>query len=390
MKTLLGLILATVLADPATVTVDVTTIGGPARTGELISADATAWTIKVEDSEIAIPASEILDVSLRQDAAPAAAASVVQLRLTDGSRLGAAQVGIADRKATLTLAAQRSIEAPADSVLSIRFGLSPSAVDEQWNALHARERRQDMLVVQKGETLDFVEGTIGNVTDAAIVLLLDGEQIEVPREKAFGVIYYRKPDNAADPVGFVELVGGDRLAVAAIRVEDTAATVDLTAGAEIRLPLSSVARFDLSTGKLTWLSSLDPRDVQHEFRFIDPAPTMANDRDVWGEPLKIGKQSFARGVAIRSKTELRYRLNGDFSRLQAWVGIQQGYQGDVRLQLSLDGEKVFDQIVEPGSGVVPVDLDVSDRFNLDVLVDYGSLQSDIGDHLILGNARLLR
>ena len=389
MKTLLGLLLATALANPA-VTVDVTTIGGPARTGELSSANATSWTIKVDGSDVSIPTSEILDVALRHDAPPPATASAVQLRLTDGSRLGAQQIGIADRKATLALAPQRSIEVPADSVLSIRFGASPSAVDEQWDALHSRERRQDLLVVQKGEALDFVEGTIGNVTDAAIVLLLDGEQIEVPREKAFGVIYYRKADSASEPTGFVELVGGDRLAVRAISVKSDAATVGLTAGAEVRLPLDSISRFDLSTGKLTWLSSLDPRDVKHEFRFIDPAPTMANDRDVWGEPLKIGKQSFARGVAIRSKTELRYRLNGDFSRLQTWVGIQQGYRGDVRLQLSLDGEKVFDQIVEPNSAVVPIDLDVSDRFNLDVLVDYGSLQSDIGDHLILGNARLLR
>ncbi len=389
MKTLLGLLLATALANPA-VTVDVTTIGGPAGTGELTSANATTWTIKVDGSDVSIPTSEILDVALRHDAAPPATASAVQLRLTDGSRLGAQQVGIADRKATLALTPQRSIEVPADSVLSIRFGASPSAVDEQWNTLHSRERRQDMLVVQKGEALDFVEGTIGNVTDAVIVLLLDGEQIEVPREKAFGAIYYRKADSVSEPTGFVELIGGDRLAVRAINLKDDAATVELTAGAEVRLPLDSISRFDLSTGKLTWLSSLDPRDVKHEFRFIDPAPTLANDRDIWGEPLKIGKQSFARGVAIRSKTELRYRLNGDFSRLQTWVGIQQGYRGDVRLQLSLDGEKVFDQIVEPNSDVVPIDLDVSDRFNLDVLVDYGSLQSDIGDHLILGNARLLR
>ena len=389
MNTLLGLLLATALADPA-VAVEVTTISGPSKSGILISADAGTWTINSDGDDVRIAASEILDVALRHDAAPPATASAIQLRLTDGSRLGAQQIGIADRKATLALTAKRSIEVPADSVLSIRLGVSPSAVDEQWNDLHSRERRQDMLVVLKGEALDFVEGTIGNVTDAAVVLLLDGEQIEVPREKAFGVIYYRKADNASEPTGFVELVGGDRLAVRAISVKDDAATVELTVGAEVQLPLDSISRFDLSTGKLTWLSSLDPRDVKHEFRFIDPAPTMANDRDVWGEPLKIGKQSFARGVAIRSKTELRYRLNGDFSRLQTWVGIQQGYRGDVRLQLSLDGEKVFDQIVEPNSAVVPIDLDVSNRFNLDVLVDYGSLQSDIGDHLILGNARLLR
>jgi hypothetical protein len=247
-----------------------------------------------------------------------------------------------------------------------------------------------MLVVQKGETLDFVEGTIGDVTESAIVLLLDGEKIEVPREKAFGVIYFRNVEEAARPTGFVELLGGDRLAIRSVEIKDSFASVVLTADVAVGIPLSSIIRFDLSTNKLTWLSSLDPRDVKHEFRFIDPAPTMANDRDVWGEPLKVGKQSFARGVAIRSKTELRYRLNGDFSRLQAWAGIQHGYLGDVRLQLSLDGEKVFDQIVEPKSDVVLIDLDVANRFNLDVLVDYGSLQSDIGDHLILGNARLLK
>ncbi len=148
MKTLLGLLLATALANPA-VTVDVTTIGGPARTGELSSANATSWTIKVDGSDVSIPTSEILDVALRHDAPPPATASAVQLRLTDGSRLGAQQIGIADRKATLALAPQRSIEVPADSVTQYSVEASPSAVDRTVDALHSRGAVRDILVVQK-------------------------------------------------------------------------------------------------------------------------------------------------------------------------------------------------------------------------------------------------
>ncbi len=385
MNVLLGGLLATLLANAAP-TVEVTTITGPARQGTLTSADASNWVVNVDGQDVTIPTSEILDVHLKHETPVPATAQPVQVRLIDGSSLGASQIGIADRTTTLS----QRIKLPAASVLSVRFAASPSTVDDKWDELHDRERREDMLVVQKGETLDFVEGTIGDVTDDTLVLLLDGEKIEVPREKAFGVIFYRNAEESARPSGFVELAGGDRLGIRSVEVKGDTATAVLTAGAEVELPLTSISGFDLSTDKLTWLSTLEPRDVKHESRFIDPAPTMANDRDVWGEPLKIGKQSFVRGVAIRSKTTLRYRLNGDFTRLQAQIGIQKGYRGDVRLELSLDGEKVFDQIVKPNEDPKPLDLDVTDRFNLDVLVDYGSLQSDIGDHLILGGARLLR
>ncbi|MBI1309913.1 hypothetical protein GC176_01295 [bacterium] len=389
MSAFLGVLFAALLADAGAI-VEVTTISGPAQKGTLISGDATVWTVNVDGNEIRIPAREILDVRLQHDAPPAVTTPAVRVRLIDGSRLGASQVGIADRKTTLTLSGDREIAFPDTSVLSVRLAASPSTVDTKWEELHTRERRQDMLVVQKGETLDFVEGTVGNITNTTIVLLLDGEKVEVPRERAFGVIYYRNAEEVARPSGFLELSGGDRLAIRSLEVKGDSVNAVLTAGADVTLPLAAIERFDLSSDKLTWLSSLDPRDVKHEFRYIDPAPVMANDRDVWGEPLKIGRQAFARGVAIRSKTELRYRLNGDFSRLQAWAGIQQGYRGDVRLQLSLDGEIVFDQIVKPNDEPKSIDLEIRDRFNLDVLVDYGSLQSDIGDHLILGNARLLK
>ncbi|MHC4875700.1 MAG: NPCBM/NEW2 domain-containing protein [Planctomycetota bacterium] len=385
MNVLLGGLLAALLANAAP-TVEVTTITGPARQGTLTSADASHWVVSVEGQDVTISTSEILEVQLKHEMPLPVTARPVEVRLGDGSRLGASQIRIADRTTTLS----QKIKLPAASVLSIRFATSPSTVDSKWNELHDRERRQDMLVVQKGETLDFVEGTIGDVSNETLVLLLDGEKIEVPREKAFGVIFYRSTEESGRPSGFVELTGGDRLGIRSVAINGDTATAVLTAGAKVELPLTSIARFDLSTDKLTWLSTLEPRDVKHESRFIDPAPTMANDRDVWGEPLRIGKQSFARGVAIRSKTALRYRLNGDFTRLQALIGIQKGYRGDVRLELSLDGEQVFDQIVKPDEEPRPLDLDVSDRFNLDVLVDYGTLQSDIGDHLILGNARLLR
>lgn len=389
MNAAFGLLLATLLTGDS-VTAEVTTISGPARTGRLVSGDASMWTILVDESTVRIPSSEVLDIRLRHDTPAAPQARDIQVRLIDGSQISVSQIQSANRVTTLSLGSEQSLSVPADSVLSVRLSAGSPEVDQQWNDLHRREHRQDMLVVQKGETLDFVEGTIGNMSESNLILLLDGEQIEVPRDRAFGVIFFRGSGDAAPATGFLELVTGDRLAVRSLDVRDGQVTATLAAGAETTISLAEIAGFDLSTGKLTWLSSLEPRDVRHAFRFIDPAPTLATDRDIWGEPLKVGRQSFARGVAIRSRTQLRYRLNGDFSRFQAWVGIQHGYRGDVRLQLSLDGKPAFEQIIEPDQEPVPVDLDVTDRFNLEILVDYGKLESDIGDHLILGNARLLR
>ena len=371
--------------------VEVSTISGTTHTGTLQAIDAQNWTLVVDDKPTLLPAATVLEARLAGDPLKLVTKPPHEVTLLDGTRLSAAQVAIKGDSVTVTSPTAGELGLPRKSLSSIRLAESPSTVDDAWLALQKRERRQDMLIVQKGETLDFVEGVIGNITAEAVTLLLDGEGVDVPREKVFGIVFYNRDGASAKAEGMVELTNGDRLTVTGLKAAAESLTLTLTSGSDVSIPVSAVRTIDYSFGKLTWLSSLEPRDLKREFRFIEPAEALRNDRDLSGKPLRLGDRVFSRGVSVRSKSQLRYRLNGDYTRFQCWAGIQQGFSGDVRLTISVDGTKAFDELIKPTDEAPRrIDLETSGRFNLEILVDYGSAESDIGDHLTLGDARLLR
>ena len=73
------------------------------------------------------------------------------------------------------------------------------------------------------------------------------------------------------------------------------------------------------------------------------------------------------------------------------MGIQHGYAGDVHVQISADGQHLLTQDVSPqDEAPFKIDLNISGKFTLEILVDYGKVESDIGDHLVLAEARLLK
>ena len=135
---------------------------------------------------------------------------------------------------------------------------------------------------------------------------------------------------------------------------------------------------------------MKPRDLKHEYQIINIQPELKVNRSLYGEPLKIGSRSFDRGICVRSKTNVRYRLNGDFNRFQTWIGIQDTYKGDVVVTISCDGTELFSGEVAPEDDPKRLDLDVSGKYSLEILVDYGKLDLDIGDLFVLGDARLLK
>lgn len=371
--------------------VEVTTITGKTVSGNLTAADQETWVLAGESGNVEVPASQILDARVRTSDEPAETSAPHEVVLRDGSRIGAATIVIKGDALQVTSDVLGELSFPRAALSDLRLAESPSAVDDGWIAMVKKERRQDMLVIQKDNKLDFVEGVVGDVNDKEISFLLNGQNVPVPREKVFGLLFRQTETAATRPAGLIESSIGDRLTFQDLTSDGTSLKLKLTSGAEATVALANTRRIDFSFGKLMWLSALKPRDVKHEFRFIDPAKAYENDRDVWGKPLRLGDRTFPRGVCIRSRTRLRYRLDGDYSRFQALMGIQAGYSGDVRIELSLDGQKVLDQAVVPAAEEpTAIDLDVSDKFVLEILVDFGEVESDIGDHLVLANAKLLR
>jgi hypothetical protein len=102
-------------------------------------------------------------------------------------------------------------------------------------------------------------------------------------------------------------------------------------------------------------------------------------------------ETYTRGLALRSRSELTFRVPEKFRRFTAVAGIEPEVrqQGDVRLVIEGDGQVLFDEPIAGTGSPVPIDLPVTGIRRLRVLVDYGE-NWDTGDLLHLCDAKFTK
>ena len=133
--------------------------------------------------------------------------------------------------------------------------------------------------------------------------------------------------------------------------------------------------------------------VQQRFGLDDQTLRKWAKNNIVPTPLRLGNKVYARGLCLHSKTQLKYRLGGEYRRLQTVIGIDHlvasnGY-GDCRLVISGDGKSLFEADVKAKDSPRPIDLDVEGVVMLEIQVDFGG-NLDISDHLDLADAKLVK
>jgi hypothetical protein len=374
------------------------------HTGELVELNDTSVVLKKGDSSRKVPLADVLEI--RFPAAPPPDASTgARIALLDGTKLTLREFSISGDYARCETAFG-IFSVPVTRLLHVRFGISTARLDETWNGLLARESKNDLLVVRKEDALDFLAGVTGDVGEK-IGFLLDGDEVPVPREKAFGIIFHRRAPNIPKTLYQVRLTGGDILETTRLSWDGKQLTVRLAAGTELALPAALVSAIDFRPGKIKHLSELEPRDVKY-VPFFDIISEYRRDRSLDGTPLALSGKTFSRGLAIHSKTTLRYRIAGEFTRFLAVAGIddtvsrlgivdedakpkidERARSAYVRLVISGDGKPLFNSIVKGGDPPRVVDLDMTGIRDLEILVDYGN-DNPIADHLDLADAKLVK
>ncbi len=373
------------------VPVVVTPLDGSPVTGDFVSATAEALTVISETATHAVPTREILSVKV---VAPVGAKPpeqpTTEIRLIDGSRLHFTSLKTSRQSLTLQHGALGELKFPLTQAASIRYGELQGESTDAWNILLSKERKQDLVVIKKNDILDHLEGVISSLDDESIVFLLDGEEVTIPREQVFGVIYYRKPATAPKAVCQVRLNGNDELFVKQLQAEQDQVSVVMISGTTIQLPWSTISELDYSQGKVVYLSSLDPRDVKYT-PFFDITWEYTRDRNFDGQKLQLGNTVYERGLCLHSKTAITYRIGKDFRRFRATIGIDRSVSplGDVKLTINGDGKTIYAGDIRGADGPVPLDLDVAAVRDLEIVVDFGA-DLDIADHLDLAEARIIK
>jgi hypothetical protein len=406
-----------VLSSASAVDVTAARLDGAALSGQLTSWSATDVVIATPQGNETIRLSELLWLRFAPEAPPTNSPVV---ELVDGTQLPISDYGVAGTQATVVTTAQAADAAPVELTMAARQiaavrlqPLSPAAA-LQWDEIRQLNLPSDLLMLSKrgGESLDHVETVLGDITSDKIDFKIDGEATRADRGVAAGVIYFRRGGPpAAEPTCIVTGRSGLRAVVSQATLADGMLLMKSASGVEFAWPLADVVLADFSGGKIVYLSDLEPASQRWTPLVGMPAAASAaaafgrvrRDRSPFDKPLALWmpdetspdgrghERSFAKGLAIRSRMELVYRLPAGFRRFAAVAGIDPttSASGNVKLAILGDEQTLLETEIAGDQSPKAIDLDIAGVRRLTFVVDYGR-NLDTGDWLILGDARVVK
>ena len=200
-----------------------------------------------------------------------------------------------------------------------------------WKQLAEREVAGDLLIVAKreGGLLDYLSGVAGDVSADEVAFDYDGQKLPVKRSKVAAISYYHAQRRSLPEASCrLTLMDGSQIPAHDVAlVDDGMLRVKTPAGIELTVSLMHVVRGDFSAGKLAYLSDLKPIEMRWTPRIATPGAASLiadvgqprNNVSFTGSALSLAWpdesqptgheiRTYARGLAIRSRTDLAYRL----------------------------------------------------------------------------------
>lgn len=342
------------------------------------------------------------------------------IELADGARLPLHEVEAAGNQLRVIFPEQTKLSPSTvlvspDAVRSIRFVGRPQNLRKAWQELKSKPADGDrVMVVRGGKSLDYVEGVITKVGGQSIELLLDGESIEAPIDRIYGVTFAvgaaGTPTESQAPV----LYATDGIELPAKRLSldrshDGFFAVETSGGLQLSVPKSMVTSIDYSAGRVDYISDFEPTAVDWNPLFASPTGLASDrqaarllgplrrDRGFWSLQLTLPSDrangqpvTFKKGLAIKPDADLRYRLEDAYRQLTFVAGIapQAAPGRQVTLQVFADEHPLLQQTItsqQPAQSFrLPLSSPTELRFS--VRRESGSLDAT----LHLGDARLVK
>lgn len=187
------------------------------------------------------------------------------------------------------------------------------------------------------------------------------------------------------------MADGSRLGVSNAKIEHGQVVATTRFNATIRVALSDLVRAHTRSTSVAYLSDREASATQY-VGYVGPTRPYRRDLSVDGHPLRLGGQTYDRGLGTQSRTLLAYRLAPGDLRFQATVGLDEGAGplGSVVFRVLVDGREKFST---PPMTVhdVPksVDVDVKGGKVLILVTEFGE-RGEVRDYADWVEARLIR
>lgn len=386
---LIALLLSLVLASNEDRPSTIEFVDGSTKKGIIQQIDGSGLTILLPDGSACLSTDQILGIDIATAAHVAPSQIKVVVSLQGGGLILAQKVTTDDHDLTVTLIDNQPATFPIAGVRGVLFGPVTSPLFEQWKRKCEEPHAKDILLADKGGEQAELEGIIGDLGEERISFTIDGEKVDVRRERV-RALYFAITRKVANSSITVFEVSGNRWPVQKIEWNKLGVTLSgESIGSQLR-QASDIARIDYSGDRVTYLSDLDPVTEEH-VPYFDTSWPMQRDCNFTNGPIRMGKKSYRKGLVIHSKTTVTYSLDSQYQQLQLTADLENdaGPLGHAVLQFIVDNKVVKELPITADSAPIDLNIDVKDARQLSIVVDYGAL-ADLGDHVALGNARLVK
>ncbi len=376
--------------------VEVTRLDGQRTSGELLSLSPTILRIAEISGPVEISVTELQEIRITTVGSIPAAQ---QVRLIDETLLAGESVTIVAGKLTLVSAELGTLTVPTDAVQSVLLASVDAVQSLAWEELRKKVSQSDLLIVQKGENLDFVGGTIGSVESGAVSLISRGREVKVPREKIVGIVYATHQIVTGSPACEVVTSNGSRLRVKGIEITEAKARLDLTTGPPLQVPIEALRSLDFGLGRIVPLMKALTRQTLP----VGVSETTVAVRNHAYSPsslkkvqLRVGNKSYADGLLIHPQTKLEFTLNRQYRKLRTVVGIDENasdrgrFEPVVLVKILADGKSLWEQSVRWDAAPVSLDLDVAHVKTLEIVTSTEDGKIGPLRHVDLADAKLIK
>jgi hypothetical protein len=283
---------------------------------------------------------------------------------------------------------------PLSRVIGVHFGLLDRKETPESFANRLKNRgSEDVLLAQTkdGEVVT-IAGIVEGTDKDRLKFSYQGKTRTLPLRVVEGLVLATRESKSTDELRpSFSLPAG---AVVSGRWDDLDATTwKITApwGQVLKIPANDIQGVKFRGGKMTYLSDLTPSKVDETPFFGRKLPFQRNGA-LTGGPLKMDGQTYERGLAVHSRSELTYDLDSAYTTFEALVGFDDAAnaQGRVDCRVIADGKELYQNPDLRGDAPpVKLSLPVAGVTQLKLVIDFGAGQ-DTGDRVIWANARLER
>ena len=278
---------------------------------------------------------------------------------------------------------------PLDAVRSMRF--SSAKAPAAFERALAETSEDDRIFVKVGEEVQQITGLVEKIDDFNVVFSLDDQQRTIARDKIYGIVVAMigRPLDRTGQV-HVTLADGSSLWGKLAALEGGKLTLNAGGGSMVAIPWASVQNFAVRSGRLVFLSDLEPITARHQ-PLVTLVRPWQRDRSVGGRPLTLAAKPFTKGIGVASRSELAFANEGNFDLFAATIGIDAETEGrgDCVFVIEAGGKEVFRQRMTGKDAPKTVSVPIAGREKITLIVEPGE-DLDLADHANWCDARFVR